>query len=106
MAIAYCIHYNKEKKRTEFLLKNYDYFDGNEYLAGIFQKEYRLRILEKQDGIWFMILRLGKKRNEYEMVWHEDVGNFIYCVEQSCEANDQLEKRLKHVIDIANKQLI
>ena len=54
------INENKED-RTEFLLINFDYEDGNDYLAKIFNKEFNMRVEEKKDYIWFSIIKLCKK---------------------------------------------
>ncbi|WP_315337430.1 hypothetical protein [Fusobacterium pseudoperiodonticum] len=54
------INENKEN-RTEFLLINFDYKDGNDYLAKIFNKEFNMRVEEKKDYIWFSIIKLCKK---------------------------------------------
>ena len=54
------INENKEN-RTEFLLINFDYEDGNDYLAKIFNKEFNMRVEEKKDYIWFSIIKLCKK---------------------------------------------
>ena len=68
------INENKEN-RTEFLLINFDYEDGNDYLAKIFNKEFNMKVEEKKDYIWFSIIKLCKKNTCYELLWHEDIGN-------------------------------
>ena len=75
------INENKEN-RTEFLLINFDYEDGNDYLAKIFNKEFNMKVEEKKDYIWFSIIKLCKKNTCYELLWHEDIGNIIYSLEQ------------------------
>lgn len=55
------INENKEN-RTEFLLINFDYEDGNDYLAKIFNKEFNMKVEEKKDYIWFSMIKLCKKR--------------------------------------------
>ena len=75
------INENKEN-RTEFLLINFDYEDGNDYLAKIFNKEFNMRVEEKKDYIWFSIIKLCEKNTCYELLWHEDIGNIIYSLEQ------------------------
>ena len=54
------INENKEN-RTEFWLINFDYEDGNDYLAKIFNKEFNMKVEEKKDYIWFSIIKLCKK---------------------------------------------
>ena len=75
------INENKEN-RTEFLLINFDYEDGNDYLAKIFNKEFNMKVEEKKDYIWFSIIKLWKKNTCYKLLWHEDIGNIIYSLEQ------------------------
>ena len=55
------INENKEN-RTEFWLINFDYEDGNDYLAKIFNKELNMKVEEKKDYIWFNIIKLCEKK--------------------------------------------
>ena len=75
------INENKEN-RTEFLLINFDYEDGNDYLAKIFNKEFNMKVEEKKDYIWSSIIKLWQKNTCYKLLWHEDIGNIIYSLEQ------------------------
>jgi len=47
------INENKEN-RTEFLLINFDYEDGNDYLAKIFNKEFNMKV-EKRKIIFGLV---------------------------------------------------
>ena len=95
------INENKEN-RTEFLLINFDYEDGNDYLAKIFNKEFNMKVEEKKDYIWFSITKLCEKNTCYELLWHEDIGNIIYSVEQDEDTVNELELRLQKVLDVVN----
>ena len=99
------INENKEN-RTEFLLINFDYEDGNDYLAKIFNKEFNMRVEEKKDYIWFSIIKLCEKNNCYELLWHEDIGNIIYSFEQDEDIVNELELRLQKVLDILNIKIL
>ena len=99
------INENKEN-RTEFLLINFDYEDGNDYLAKIFNKEFNMRVEEKKDYIWFSIIKLCKKNTCYELLWHEDIGNIIYSLEQDEDIVNELELRLQKVLDILNIKIL
>lgn len=99
------INENKEN-RTEFLLINFDYEDGNDYLAKIFNKEFNMRVEEKKDYIWFSIIKLCKKNTCYELLWHEDIGNIIYSVEQDEDTVNELELRLQKVLDVVNIKIL
>ena len=99
------INENKEN-RTEFLLINFDYEDGNDYLAKIFNKEFNMRVEEKKDYIWFSIIKLCEKNTCYELLWHEDIGNIIYSVEQDEDTVNELELRLQKVLDVVNIKIL
>ena len=99
------INENKEN-RTEFLLINFDYEDGNDYLAKIFNKEFNMRVEEKKDYIWFSIIKLCEKNTCYELLWHEDIGNIIYSLEQDEATINELELRLQKVLDVLNIKIL
>ena len=99
------INENKEN-RTEFWLINFDYEDGNDYLAKIFNKEFNMKVEEKKDYIWFSIIKLCKKNTCYELLWHEDIGNIIYSLEQDEGTVNELELRLQKVLDILNIKIL
>ena len=53
MEVTYKKHINVDKEnRTEFLLVNWDYEDGSDYLAKIFCKEFGMSAEEKVDYIY------------------------------------------------------
>ena len=99
------INENKEN-RTEFLLINFDYEDGNDYLAKIFNKEFNMKVEEKKNYIWFSIIKLCKKNTCYELLWHEDIGNIIYSLEQDEDTVNELELRLQKVLDVLNIKIL
>lgn len=99
------INENKEN-RTEFLLINFDYEDGNDYLAKIFNKKFNMKVEEKKDYIWFSIIKLCEKNTCYELLWHEDIGNIIYSVEQDEDTVNELELRLQKVLDVLNIKIL
>lgn len=89
----------------EFLLANYDYYDGNDLIAQLFLQNYHMIADEKIDGIHYSIIKLHDNLTEYELVWHEDIGNFIFCVEQDENSNSKLEHRLKDIVDLLNEKI-
>ena len=99
------INENKEN-RTEILLINFDYEDGNDYLAKIFNKEFNMKVEEKKDYIWFSITKLCEKNTCYELLWHEDIGNIIYSLEQDKDTVNELELRLQKVLDVVNIKIL
>lgn len=106
MEVTYKKHINLDKKnRTEFLLINWDYEDGGDYLAKIFCKEFGMSAEEKVDYIYFSVIKLHLDKITYELMWHEDFGNVIYSVEQDEKIVATLEQRLKVVLSILNEKL-
>lgn len=99
------INENKEN-RAEFLLINFDYEDGNDYLAKIFNKEFNMKVEKKKDYIWFSITKLCEKNTCYELLWHEDIGNIIYSLEQDEDTVNELELRLQKVLDVLNIKIL
>lgn len=91
--------------RTEFLLCNFDYRDGNDYLTGLFSELFDFEITERSDGIWFYVVKIRLGTCVYELLWHEDVGNCIYCAEQSEQNNVLLEERLNKVLEELNRRI-
>lgn len=106
MEITYKKHINTEKdNRVEFLLINYDYIDGNEYLAKLFFEEYGFIVDKKIDGWWYSIICIHLDSSTYELLWHEDTGNEIYCLKQTKEENDLLQQRLERILVILNNRI-
>ena len=106
MEVTYKKHINKDKNnRIEFLLINWDYEDGGDYLAKIFCKEYGMLAEEKIDYIYYSVINLHMNKITYELLWHEDFGNIVYSVKQDMEAIDALEKKLKVVLKILNEKI-
>lgn len=105
MEVTYKKHFNLDKNRTEFSLINWDYENGNDYLAKIFCKEFGMSADEKVDGIYFSIIKLSLCNIIYELLWHEDTGNALYSVEQNREVIDILEQRLNVVLNKLNQKL-
>ena len=94
-----------EQEKTEFLLINFDYEDGNDYLAKIFCEKYGMIADEKKDYIYYSVLDLHIDNITYELLWHEDIGNSIYSLEQDEDTIDELEERLKTVLVILNEKI-
>lgn len=106
MEITYKKHINTEKdNRVEFVLINYDYIDGNEYLAKLFFEEFGFIVDKKIDGWWYSIIRIHLDSSTYELLWHEDTGNEIYCLNQTKEENDMLQQRLEKVVISLNGRI-
>ena len=107
MEITYKRYINADKNnRVEFLLINWDYEDGSDYLAKIFCKKFGMLAEEKVDYLYFSIIKLyDKDQVTYELLWHEDFGNMIYATEQSAVRADALAQRLKVVLSTLNEKI-
>lgn len=105
MKVTYKQYYDADRQRIEFLLIDYDYINGNELIVELFKTEYGFETIKSFDGIWFKIIRIASDDSEYELLWHEDTGNSIYCVTQSEEGNRLLETRLQRVLGLLNEKL-
>lgn len=62
MAVSIVRFYDDEDKRVEFLLKDFDYIDGNELIAKIMSDEFGFVPAGQIDGIWYKIIRIKKER--------------------------------------------
>ncbi|MCI9599785.1 MAG: hypothetical protein HFI17_04660, partial [Lachnospiraceae bacterium] len=58
---------------------------------------------EKVDGMFYSIIKLHKNLDEYDLIWHEDVGNYIFSVRQDKDTILVLEQRLKVIVDKLNE---
>ncbi len=107
MEVVYKKYINTEKdNRIEYLLINYDYIDGNDYLARLFFEEYGFIVDKKIDGWWYSIINIHLEETTYVLLWHEDTGNEIFSLNQTEEENELLQQRLKKVLTILNNRMI
>lgn len=106
MKIYITKHINKEENdRVEFLFVNFDYFDGNDFIAKLFCQEYNMLSDEKIDGMFYSIIKLHKDSTEYNLIWHEDVGNYIFSLKQDDISVLELEQRLKIIVNKLDKMI-
>ena len=107
LSVSYVKHINSdENNRIEFLLVNFDYYDGNDIISKLFQENYNMEAEEKLDGIFFSIIKLHLDQLIYYLVWHEDVGNYIYGNQQSDKQISELEDRLSDILIKLNTMLL
>lgn len=106
MSIQLVKHINKdENNRIEYLLVNFDFFDGNDLVAKIFCEEYQMSSDEKIDGMYYSIIKLHKDSTEYDLIWHEDVGNYIFSMKQDESSIIELEQRLNFIVSKLNEMI-
>lgn len=105
MAVSIVRFYDDKDERLEFLLKNFDYIDGNELIAKIMSDEFGFVPAGQIDGIWYKIIQIKKNDSVYELMWHEDLGNSIYSLTQNDYENDLLESRMNKVVEILNAKI-
>lgn len=105
MNVTYVRHTNTNNKKIEYLLKNFDYIDGGDYLARLFQEMFGVKIERKEDYIYFSKIKLYLEDDVYELLWHEDIGNLIYSLKQDEDSLELLEHRLQIVLAELNKRI-
>ena len=99
-------HINKdENNRIEYLFRNFDYFDGIDLVAKLFGQEFQMLSDEKIDGMFYSIIKLYKDSTEYDLIWHEDVGNYIFSVKQDENSIIELEQRLEVIVGVLNEMV-
>ena len=104
MSIKIVKHINKDEgNRVEYLFVNFDYFDGNDLVAKLFCQEYQMSSDEKIDGIYYSIIKLYNSSAEYNLIWHEDVGNYIFSTKQDEASILQLEQKLEFIATKLNE---
>ena len=80
--------------RVEYWFNNFDFVDGGAYIAGILKQDYGMRVTEEIDGIWYTITRMRDGACEYNVLWHEDIGNVVYTTQQDEQTLRELETRV------------
>ena len=83
--------------RVEFSFINFDYIDGSDAIAKILHKKCGVIVGEKFDGIYYSVIPLSDGEYKHKLVWHEDVGNYVYSEDQS----DESVARLRELAGIA-----
>ncbi len=103
MKIGYSKYVNTYKDGiVEFNLNNFDYIDGNKFLAKIFCDTFGMAQNDEEDGVWFSRIKVHNDDCGYYFVWHEDAGNYVYSENSSPEQVRELEEKLSKVIEIIN----
>ena len=98
-------HNAADKNHTaEFWLNDFDFIDGNKYVAEVLAQDYGMRVTEEIDGIWYTITRMRDGACEYNLVWHEDIGNYIYSTQQDEQTLQELETRVHAVAEKLNQR--
>lgn len=106
MSIQIAKHINNdESDRVEFLFVNFDYYDGNELVARLFCQEFGMLSDEKIDGMFYSIIKLHKDSTEYDLLWHEDVGNYIFSTQQDDNSINELEQQLGVIVRKLNEMV-
>ena len=95
----------KEKNEVDFMLVNFDYINGTDIIAKLLCKKFNMRAEEKLEGIWFSIIKVYDDSVEYDLIWHEDVGNYITCKRQDQQTLLQLETRLEQILKEINDEI-
>lgn len=106
MSISGVRHINSdENNRVEFLFVGFDYYNGNELSANILHEKCDIDVGGKIDGIFYSIIPLDDNGIEYKLVWHEDVGNYIYSENQSEASIKRMEELVEIIVTELNKKI-
>jgi len=106
MTVTFTKAVNKNKNnRIEFWLNDFDYIDGGDLLAKLFCQKFDMESEEKLDHIYFSRIRLHSNEDDYDIIWHEDMGNSIYSIQQDQMSIERLQERLQVVLDQLNDKL-
>lgn len=106
MGVKTVKHINEdEKNRIEYLFVNFDYYDGNDLIATLFCQEYQMAPDKKIDGMFYSIIKLHQDSTEYDLIWHEDVGNYIFSIKQDDNSISELEQRLEFIVSKLNEMV-
>lgn len=105
MSIQIVKSINERENRIEYGFANFPYIDGNDLIAKIFREEYQMISDEKIDGFWYTITKLHRGSTEYDLIWHEDVGIYMFSVKQDEESILELEQRLDFVVRKLNEMI-
>jgi len=68
----------------------------------LFCQEYQMMSDEKVDGMYYSIIKLHKNSIEYDLIWHEDVGNYIFSLQQDETSINELEQKLEVIVSKLN----
>ena len=90
--------------RVEYWFNNFDFVDGGTYIAEILKQDYGMRVTEEIDGIWYTITRMRDGACEYNVLWHEDIGNVVYTTQQDEQTLQELEARVHAVAEKLNQR--
>lgn len=95
MKIKLIRHINQDKQnRIEVLFQGFPYIDGNELIAKYMEENLNVKMTERVDELYYSVMRLQRENIEYILVWHEDVGNYGYCVPSTEDNLSQFEDDL------------
>ena len=67
-------------------------------------KKYFL-LKKKIDGIYYSKIKIYDNMTEYHLIWHEDVGNYMYCINQEKKCLEKLEQELSVITEKLNNML-
>ena len=60
----------------------------------------RIKKIEQNFCLLILIMKMGM------IMWHEDIGNIIYSLEQDEDIVNELELRLQKVLDVLNIKIL
>lgn len=94
-----------ENKRLELAFVNFECYDGNDLIAKLLHEQCGVEVGRKVEGIFSSILPLHDNSNEYKLVWHEDIGNYIYSESQDQESIARMHELVAVAVNELNSTL-
>ncbi|MFC4766973.1 hypothetical protein [Effusibacillus consociatus] len=94
-----------EKGLIEFYLVGLECFDDFDAVLDVLVNVSNAKVIEKIDGIYSRIGKLEVKDTEFKLIYHEDVGIYLYVINQSPASNNLLRKILQNLVSVLEKSL-
>jgi hypothetical protein len=92
-----------EKGLIEFYLVGLECFEDFDKVLDVLVNVSKAKVIEKIDGIYSRIGRLEVKGIEFKLIYHEDVGTYLYVINQTPSSNNQLREILQYLVYVLEK---
>ena len=95
---------NTSEGQLEFYLTGLDDYDDFDLVTSLLNQKQHIELVNKVDGIFSRIgvMRLPDSRL-FKVIYHDDVGIYVFSVEQSPNINDLLRRVMEQVANDINE---
>ena len=100
MVIRCIDHYNRDQNRQELLLEPFNYYDGIDMIADLLLQYFGDSVQKASSGLFYRTLLIRSGKNEYTLVWHEDIGTYVYSSDPAYFPT--LKKKISYILQIIN----